>query len=298
MRSTVIRTDRLDRGEKRMTGLRQRRRLAAVVALVGLTALGLTACASKSQSSGGILPQIKKSKVLVAGSLNDPPVSYQDPSTGQPEGIVPDLLRAALDRNGMQDVKIKLVDMPFVSVIPAIQAKRIDIQGDIMGITPARQKVISYVDPFFINPETVVVAKGNPKNIHAWTDMKGKKCGTWEGSIWADWCAELGDKNIRTYPTPEEMFQDIALGRIDGGFVDAVTVAGALIQNPSLASKIQAASPYTLRGKATEVSLGINKSFTDLRDLLSNTFKQMKDDGSMAKIFAKYGMDPKTSIAM
>lgn len=266
--------------------------------MVAALALAMQGCSGSSgvrSSDEPLVDQILASGKINVASFDDPPLSTVDPNSGELVGVIPDILRDVLDRSGMEDVEMVPVVMPFTSVIPALESTRVDVVGDVLAVTPEREAVVDFLDPFMINPEVAVVAKGNPKGVHEWTDMKGLRCGSWEGSVWAEWCAELGNTDTKIYPSFHELFQDIAAGRVDGGFVDRLTVVGVTTANPGL--KVEPADPYENRtDDGNPVSIAVREDADDLRALLSNALTDMQHDGTLEDIFREYEIDTATLI--
>src|SRR5215471_11076634 len=63
------------------------------------------------------------------------------------------------------------VQMDFSSLIPALNANRIDIVANTLSIRKARCQQIAFSNPEFNAREGFGVLKGNPKNIHSFADI-------------------------------------------------------------------------------------------------------------------------------
>src|SRR6478752_5133698 len=83
---------------------------------------------------------------IKAGSItNSPPmISYASDGTTL-QGAIVDLAAAMSKQMGRT---IAFESIPFNALIPAMQAKRIDITFTMMNDTPEREKVIDFVDFF------------------------------------------------------------------------------------------------------------------------------------------------------
>ncbi len=272
--------------------IRLRHVLAAAIGFV-LPALGAAAAHAED-----LLDTVRAKHVLVIGTSNDAPVSYIDSKTGQAAGVLPDVLREILKREGI-DAKLEVVAMPFASLIPAVQSGRIELMGDAMYIRPARQKVMDFSDTIFFNPESFDVARGNPDHLHKIADLCGHAAGTYEGTVYVDMlkkqaatCPASKPLDVHLYPTIQNVFADLSTGRIDAAVVDASLSAYALDQNKGLnfelvadyvpEDKAETACAFALlKGASPEFLAAINKEYA-----------AMVADGTAAKLFQASGLTP------
>ena len=213
-----------------------------------------------------LLDTVKRTKVITVGTSNDAPLAYIEKD--EAVGFLPDVLREALKRMGAE-AKLQVTAMPFASLIPSIQSDRIQLIVDAMYIRPARAKVIDFTMGTFFNPESLDVAKGNPKKLHKVADLCGHSAGTYQGTVYVDMlkkqaaaCPADKPLDVRQYPTIQNVFADLNAGRLDAGIVDATLSAYALKQNPALNFEI--VEDYTPEDKAdTLCAFGVAKGNED-----------------------------------
>ncbi len=274
------------------------RRLAtlAVLAIIIVGACstgGTTAPSASAAAGGGTLANAKANGKLTVGLSAGAPIGFVDAS-GTPMGVTIDICNEFIKRQGIKTLEVFL--MPFSSEIPALQSNRIDLGCDTFYRTDERKKVVDFSDILFYNVETIIVPKGNPKNIHKLEDLAGNTGASYEGTVWIDWLNELNSKSnlnvtVKSYPSPAELYADVSAGRVDGGIIDAILAGYALKTNPDL--QFEMVSDYVPRDKAgNAVGMPMRKESTDLRDALSQTIVDMKADGSMNAIFEKWGLTP------
>ena len=264
-------------------------------------AAGVAACigavATAPAHAADLLDKVRQQKTLTIGTSNDAPLSYIDSKTNEAAGALSDVLREFLKRQGI-DAKLVVVAMPFGSLIPSIQSDRIDLIGDAMYIRPARQEVIDFTETTFFNPESLDVVKGNPKNLHQLTDLCGHSAGTYEGTTYVEQLKKVAQQcpagkplDLKQYKTIQEVFADLSAGRLDAAVVDASLSAYALAQNPDLA--FQLVPDYRPEEKATSnCAFGIAKGNNNFLKAFNTTYAEMKKDGTVAKIFTKWGLTP------
>jgi polar amino acid transport system substrate-binding protein len=274
------------------------RRLTSYLLTGAVAVLGGLAVMSAQARAADLLDTISSSHLLTIGTSNDAPLSYIDSKTGMAAGALPDILVAFLKREGIS-AKIDVVAMPFSSLIPSVESGRIELMGDAMYIRPLRAKVMDFTTGIFYNPESLDVAAGNPKNLHKIADLCGHSAGTYEGTVYVDMlqaaakaCPAGKTLDLHLFPTIQDVFADLATGRLDAGVVDSTLSAYALKQNPAL--NFELVADYVPEDKADTlcafaVLKGTSPKFIAA---FNKDYLAMKADGTAAKIFAKAGLTP------
>jgi polar amino acid transport system substrate-binding protein len=270
-------------------GFRMRRGL--VCSLFALLLLGI----ARPILAADLLDKARQQGTLTIGTSNDAPLSYVE--NGQPAGVLPDILREFLSRAGVK-AELRVVAMPFNSLIPSIQSDRIELIGDAMYVRPARQQVIDFTETTFYNPEALDVAKGNPKNLHQLADLCGHTAGSYQGTTYIDTLRQASAKcpagrtiDIRQYPTIQNVLADLSAGRIDSAVVDASLSAYALKQNPELTFELVA--DYRPEDKQSSLcAFGVAKGNPDFLKAFNETYAAMRADGTAARLFEKWGLTP------
>jgi polar amino acid transport system substrate-binding protein len=274
------------------------RRMTSYFLTGALVMLGSLFVARAQAVAADLLDKVRTSHVLTIGTSNDAPLSYIDSKTGLAAGALPDILAAFLKRESIS-AKIDVVAMPFSSLIPSVESGRIELMGDAMYIRPARAKVMDFTTGIFFNPEALDVAAGNPAHLHKLSDLCGHSAGTYEGTVYVDMlkaaaaaCPAGKTLDVHLYPTIENVFADLAAGRLDAGVVDASLSAYALKQNPDL--HFELVGDYVPEDKADTlcafaVLKGASPQFVAAFD---KDYLAMKADGTAAAIFAKNGLLP------
>ena len=231
---------------------------------------------------------------IVAGSFtNAPPmISYaSDGSTLQ--GAIVDLAAAMSQRMGRT---IVFKSIPFPGLLPAMQAKNIDIVFTLMNDTPERQKVVDFVD-FFNLGTKLLVKKGNPDRVEGLESLCGKTVSTVQGSTQLALVAEASAKcssagkpaveNLQ-YAQPADARLQVQTGR----------VTAFLGNSPVMVYMAKTAGEGTIfdvvRDKEYQpepVGIGVAKDNLVLRDALQKALSALIADGSYQKILEKHGVE-------
>jgi polar amino acid transport system substrate-binding protein len=258
----------------------------------GVASAPAASAAASAPASGGALARAKAAGKLTVGISAGAPIGFVDAS-GNAMGVMVDICKKMIEREGIKELETFL--MPFSSEIPALTSNRIELGCDSFFPTDKRKEVVNFTDIVFYNSETMVVGKGNPKNIHKLEDLKGMTAGSFEGTVWIDWLNDLNKTGanitVKAYPSPTELLADVAAGRLDAAIVDGIVAGYAIKQNASL--NIEQVVDYAPRDKASNaVAMPVRKDSDDIRDAVNKTLEAMKADGSLAAVFEKYGLAP------
>ena len=282
------------------------RRVLALPA-IGLVTLAITACSAApgSSSSGSTNPNANVSAPPIAmvggdGSFaraatdgikvcttNDSPYNVRD-DNGNYAGIDADIVNEALKRLAI--TKVTYVEGPWDSMVANLQSKRCDFLQTNIHYNDERAQVIDFTVPVYFYGDTLLVKKGNPLDLHTWSDLAGHSVGGMLGNSYVDWLTARTDLSaVKTYKTWPELITDVEQGRVDAAVVDGV-VSGYYIQTTP-AAQVELASGYVPQEDLSGwTRYGVPKGYHDLANAFSNVFDQMRVDGTIATLLAKYGI--------
>ncbi|MDD5201489.1 MAG: transporter substrate-binding domain-containing protein [Terrimicrobiaceae bacterium] len=164
----------------------------------------------------------KKSDSLVVGmDLSYPPFETID-AAGRPAGVSVDLaeaLGASLGR------PVRIENIPFVGLIPALKSGRIDAVISSMTDTPERRESIAFSDPYLTIGLALLVGKSSPVRSIAELDQAGRtlvvRQGT-TGEVWAR--AHLRSARILSVEKESSAVLEVIQGRADGFLYDQMSV--------------------------------------------------------------------------
>ena len=250
----------------------------ALLSLV--TALGLTAC-DQNNTQATSSNDATESKVYKVGVDNTYP-PFEFTQNGKLVGIDVDLITAIAKD---QDFNIEIEQMDFSGIIPAMQAKMLDIGMGGMSITDKRKETVDFSDPYFAAGVSLVVADNN-QNINSLDDLSGKKVVVKNGTVGAAFANSHNDEygySIIQVSDSASMFQEVTNGTADALMEDYPVISYA-IATGGLKLK-------TVGERLTGDNYGISvlKGANDeLLEKINDGLANLKENGEYEKIIATY----------
>lgn len=267
------------------------KKLAGMLAVV-TTALSWSGAGTAADS----VPTIGKD-TLTVGIANNRPWAYRD-TDGEYKGVNVDILRAVFEPLGVKQLNFATGD--FGSLIPGLISKRFDVVDSGVVITPQRCELVLFGDPELTSLDALLVAKGNPKNIHSFDDVvknPALKVGGSRGGQQTKNAAAAGvtGDQLQQFQNTESTVAALTAGRVDG-IVFTSGTANALLDRAAMSEKIERAQPFTglidaKTGKVTESYIGaaFHQDSAALRDAYNQQLAKLKANGEIEKIAKKYG---------
>lgn len=276
-------------------------RTLVLASVLALPLTGLAACGSSSSSSSSsshassasgaaaLLPSSYKSGIKVATDASYAPNEFKD-SSNKIVGFDADLGQALGQKLG---VPFQFSDVTFDGIIPALQAHKYDVVMSSMSDTKDREKVLTFVD-YYTAGTSLVVAKGNPKQLKTLEDLCGKHAAIEKGTT-QDQVVTQGDKDCKAkgkpgitidrLPKDTDALLEISSGKADADLNDSPVAAYIAAQSAgkfdSVLVQALGTAPY---------GIGMLRANADLAKAIQAALKEVIADGSYAKILGKYGI--------
>jgi arginine/ornithine transport system substrate-binding protein len=250
----------------------QRRHLAL------LLALATSAFAAQAQA-----PDWKKIRIGVEGAY--PPFSEVGPD-GKLKGFDIDMANALCAE---MKAECTLVQQEWDGMIPALNARKFDAIIASMAATDERRKVVLFSDKYYNTPARLV-AKAGAKLEASAAGLKGKKIGVQRSTIHDRFATDtFKDSEIVRYAKADEVYLDLAAGRVDVAMGDSVAIDGGFLKKPE-------GKGYAFFGPAyNEVkyfgsgsSIALRKADEALAAKFNAAIKALRANGSYKKIQDKY----------
>jgi polar amino acid transport system substrate-binding protein len=227
-----------------------------------------------------------------AGSItNSPPMIAYAADGSTLQGAIVDLA-AAMSREMGRPIVFESI--PFNGLLPAMQAKRIDITFTLMNDTPEREKVIDFVD-FFNLGTMLLIRKGNPEHVESLEGLCGKSVSTVQGSTQIALvdatnakCTAAGKPPIGNlqYAQPSDARLQVQTGHV-AAFLGNSPVMVYLAKTASDVFDVVRGHEY----QPVPLGIGVAKTDTALRDALQKALNALIADGTYRKVLEKHGVE-------
>lgn len=212
-------------------------------------------------------------------------------------GLDGEILQHVADR---LDLKIEPQLTDFNGMLGGVQSHRVDITIGGVAWTKERASQGLFTDPPYYSPPAMGVASG--RHYATIEDLAGQRLGTVTGYVWVKSIQAVPGAKLGAYPSALGVFDDLASGRLDVGFLDPLLIVYYQKQRPDRPMQTEYLTPPTAAQikqhpeydffAPYQTSFYIPKQEPKLEAAISREIRAMYADGSMAKLIAKWGGDP------
>ena len=181
------------------------------VLLVAACSVSLVACGGKKEEE----KKAEEDKTLVmATNAEFPPYEYYEGE--EVVGIDVDIAKAVAEELGME---LKIEDMAFDSVIPAVSSGKADIALAGLTVTDERKENLNFTDTYAKATQVIIVKEDSA--IAGPDDLEGKKIGVQLGTTGDLYASDIKDAEVEQYNKGFEAVQATMQGKIDAVIIDS-----------------------------------------------------------------------------
>lgn len=239
------------------------KKLLAMVAVLACV-LSMAACGSSDDKT-----------LIMATNAEFPPYEFYEGD--EIVGIDAEFAAAIAEKLGME---LKIEDMAFDSIIPAVQSGKADFGAAGMTVTEDRMKEVDFSETYYTGRQVIIVAEDNTE-ITGPDDLEGKKIGVQQGTTGDIYASDdYGDENVERYNKGFEAVQALQQGKVDAVIIDDQPAQTFVDENEGL--KILE-TEYV----EEEYALCFKKD-SELVEKVNKAIAELKEDGTFDKIIDKY----------
>ena len=248
----------------------------------------LTAGAAAGATAAGLLDKANAGEAVRIGFANEVPWAY--PGDGDaPKGFVNSIALGVLDKMGITNIEPVVTD--WGGLIPGLSANRFDVITGGMYILGSRCENVDFSDPIGVFGDAFIVAKGNPKGIQSYQDIKemGAVLVTGAGYNIVEVAKKEGiaDDNVMQVPGPTEILAAVRAGRADAGGVTFFTARNLAVQSEGA---VDVTDPSVLpEWTLNWVGIAFRKDDTDFLNAFNAALKDYLGSDAMMAGVAEYG---------
>ena len=225
-----------------------------------------------------------------ADSSPYPPFASQG-ADGKWSGFEVDLMNAVC---AAEKLKCEMVGTAFDGIIPALNAKKIDVIWASMSITPERKKSVSFTNKYYNTPSEIVALKSTDLKISKAdpSALKGKVVGVQSSTIHANYVQKhFGDLvTLKTYDSQDNADADLVAGRVDAVMADSIALNDFLNSPQGKDAEVKMVIPADDDRAVMGDGVGgaVRNDDTALLAKLNDGIAKIRADGTYAKIAKKY----------
>ena len=259
-------------------------KLRCVLVLVIVSAIIIAGCQSAQEVS--YLDKIQSAnKVVVGTSADYPPYEYID-ETGNLVGFDIELMEEIAERMG---VALEWQDMPFDSLIAAVQEGKIDMSISCFNYSDERAQLVDFSEPYYTSLDAFIVAEGFTGAFNEPEDAANFKVGVQSGTVQDEWLTDelvdtglLSESNLSRYERVDQAALDLQVGRIDILMADDVPAKAIVSQFDSLRI-IYEGMLYT-----GPINIVLPKGAGDLQTEVNRIIADLQSEGFIDALAEKY----------
>lgn len=221
----------------------------------------------------------ERGELRVGLSADYAPMEFEHTVNGKTEyaGVDIDLAKKIAKDNNL---KLKIVNMSFDSLLGALKTGKIDIIISGMTSTPERKKQVDFSDSYMMTKNIMLVKKDKVNEYKDIKDFNNKKVGAQKGTEQEKIAqTEIENASITSLSRLPDVILALKSGKVEGAVVEKPVAEAYLKQNPKLGI-----SNVKFNEEEKDTVIAVPKDSPKLLSQINKTIKEVKDKG----LFDKY----------
>jgi len=214
---------------------------------------------------------------LVGLSADFPPFEFVN-EKGEIVGFDVDIAREIAKKLG---VELKVVEMTFDGLIPALLTKKIDAIISGMTITEERRKVVEFSDPYFEAGQVIVVRKDSNFRPKSYEELVGKTVAVQLGTTGDLEVSKYQGVKVVRFDKFTDAFLEVRAKRADAVVLDSATAKAFVEKNPDfvISSPVLSSEHY---------GIAVRKEDQDLLAVINDTLKELMEKSIYNSLLSKW----------
>ncbi|HCV0139560.1 TPA: ABC transporter permease subunit [Staphylococcus aureus] len=220
----------------------------------------------------------ERGELRVGLSADYAPMEFEHTVNGKTEyaGVDIDLAKKIAKDNNL---KLKIVNMSFDSLLGALKTGKIDIIISGMTSTPERKKQVDFSDSYMMTKNIMLVKKDKVNEYKDIKDFNNKKVGAQKGTEQEKIAqTEIENASITSLSRLPDVILALKSGKVEGAVVEKPLAEAYLKQNPKLGI-----SNVKFNEEEKDTVIAVPKDSPKLLSQINKTIKEVKDKGLIDK---------------
>ena len=216
-----------------------------------------------------------KDKIFVGTNAEFPPFEYLE--KGEVTGFDIELVN---EIGKVMDADVKVLDMSFDGLLPALQMKKVDLVIAGMTATEERKKTVSFTQPYYTASQVIIVKEGN-NSIKSFDDLKGKKVAVMLGFTGDTIVSEIEGVNVERFNAAYAGIMALQADKVEAVVLDSEPAKNYVKQNPGLVLAEADA-------EQEENAIALRKNDKALLEKVEKALAELKANGTYDALIKKY----------
>ncbi|GBU98413.1 TPA: ABC transporter permease subunit [Staphylococcus aureus] len=220
----------------------------------------------------------ERGELRVGLSADYAPMEFEHTVNGKTEyaGVDIDLAKKIAKDNNL---KLKIVNMSFDSLLGTLKTGKIDIIISGMTSTPERKKQVDFSDSYMMTKNIMLVKKDKVNEYKDIKDFNNKRVGAQKGTE-QEKIAQTESENasITSLSRLPDVILALKSGKVEGAVVEKPVAEAYLKQNPKLGI-----SNVKFNEEEKDTVIAVPKDSPKLLSQINKTIKEVKDKGLIDK---------------
>ncbi|HCT3123951.1 TPA: ABC transporter permease subunit [Staphylococcus aureus] len=220
----------------------------------------------------------ERGELRVGLSADYAPMEFEHTVNGKTEyaGVDIDLAKKIAKDNNL---KLKIVNMSFDSLLGALKTGKIDIIISGMTSTPERKKQVDFSDSYMMTKNIMLVKKDKVNEYKDIKDFNNKKVGAQKGTEQEKIAqTEIENASITSLSRLPDVILALKSGKVEGAVVEKPVAEAYLKQSPKLGI-----SNVKFNEEEKDTVIAVPKDSPKLLSQINKTIKEVKDKGLIDK---------------
>ena len=216
-----------------------------------------------------------KDKIFVGTNAEFPPFEYLE--KGEVTGFDIELVN---ELGKVMDADVKVLDMSFDGLLPALQMKKVDLVIAGMTATEERKKTVAFTQPYYTASQVIIVKEGN-NSIKSFDDLKGKKVAVMLGFTGDTIASEIEGVNVERFNAAYAGIMALQADKVEAVVLDSEPAKNYVKQNPGLVLAEADA-------EQEEYAIALRKNDKALLEKVEKALAELKANGTYDALIKKY----------
>lgn len=261
---------------------------AAATAMMAIVSLLFLSAGSAAAGPRDLADIVKAGKILIGCAEVPPEEGLKRSDLPYYMGFDLELaLRISEVLRAEKGVTTEWVHVPRTDQrIPFLEEGKADLVIRTFSITPKRQEVIGFSNPYFENPGLTVVVGSDVQGVAGYKDLVGRKVIV-TGKSTAEFFVLKNIPKVKILPVANDQYaiDYLIKGKADAYVQDFSMCLYHVSRFPSLRL---AGEPFTADGKEDLYGIGMPKGSAELKNFIDGILARLEKDGTLKALYDKW----------